>query len=316
MEQKLNELLRTIDFYCEMLENSEVLKKVDGDNMRKIFQTCIFIENAVKKIEEENKEIEFESHLNAWMLKKNKTIAYKCSNFKNACDKMLELFLKEETISNEIIDDLLKLYIHECGNVRLEACINQILTNSMQVNAILGVFKNMEFPKTDIENEVLIASWENEIKIGKRKKVIVYLTDMFEREHISKLIDMAYKSITTSPVNCLILDFFTKKLIDNDILLYSELKDAKKKVLLKLLMDHAKFQVSFIDTTFYIGRNMEPDEEEQWVTETGFTYDDLKKMIKVLLNGPEELYTLITNRVKLAKELDEVWEDIEKDCIL
>lgn len=316
MDQNFNKILKTIDFYCEIIENPEVLREIDVNYLRKTFQACVFIENAVKKIQEAKKEVNFESHLNAWMSKKKKTIVYKYTNFQNACDKLLEFCLKEDKISNEVIDEMLKMYIHQCGSVRFEAHINHILTHSMGANALLDIFKNLEISESDIDDEVLIASWEHEIGIGKQKKVKECLKDMFDKEEIPRLIELAYKAETSSPINTLILDFLSKKLEDNNVPLYTELKNNEKKVLLKLLMDNSNFQVSFVDATFYIGRNMEKDEDEEWITNTGITYDDLKKIILILLDGPRDIYQLVVDRIKLAKELDAVWEDVERDCIL
>jgi hypothetical protein len=316
MDQNIHEILRTIDFYYEILENPDVCTNINSDNIKKTFQACLYIENAIQKIQEEEKETSFESHLNAWMSKKKKKINYKCSDLKNACDKMLEFCLRETKISNEIIDELLKMYTQQCGSVRLEASINRTLKISMQTNTILQVFKNLEFPESDIEDEILIASWDLEVKLGNHKKIIEYLTNMFNKEYFSRLIELAYKSETKGPVNILILHLFAKKLISNHLLLYLELKNSKRKVILKLLTDNSQFQVTFIDATFYFGRSMEYDDENGWITNTGFSYHDLKNMIRVFLDGPNELYTLIVNRIQIAKELDEIWEDIERDCIL
>ncbi|XP_031782442.1 uncharacterized protein LOC116416801 [Nasonia vitripennis] len=316
MDQNFNKILKIIDFYCEIIENPEVLREIDINCLKKTFQACLFIENAVKKIKEEKKEIVFESHLNAWMSRKKKTIVYKCFNFKNACDTLLEFCLKEDKISNDVIDEMLKIYIHHCGSVRFEANVNHILTHSMRANALLDIFKNLEISESDIDDEVLIASWEHEIKVGKQKKVNDFLKDMFDKEEIPRLIELAYKSETSSPINILILDFLSKKLEDYNILLYTELKNNEKKVLLKLLMDNSQFQLTFVDATFYIGRNMEKDEDEDWITSTEITYNDLKKIILILLDGPRDIYQLIVDRIKLAKELDAVWEDVERDCIL
>ncbi|XP_011503042.1 PREDICTED: uncharacterized protein LOC105366332 [Ceratosolen solmsi marchali] len=316
MDQNINEILKTIDFYYEILENPEVCTNISSEYMKKIFQACIYIENTIRKIEEEEKEACFESHLSAWMLKKNKNINYRCSDLKNACDKMLEFCLKEKKISTIIIDELLQMYIQQCGSVRLESSINYTLTKSMQANAILQALKNLEFSKTDIEDEILIASWDFEIKLGNKIKVIEYIADMFNKECFSKLIELAYKSETGSSINILILNLFSKKLLKNHLRLYLELKNTKRKVLLKLLADNSQFQVTFVDSTFYFGRSMEYDHECGWITNTGFSYSDLENMIKVFLDGPSELHILIINRIKIAKELDEIWKDIERDCVL
>lgn len=316
MEQKFNEVFKTIDFYYEVIENPDDIEMMDTNHMRKTFQACVSIESAMKKIQELKKETEFESHLSAMMLKKKKTIQYRCSNLANACDKMLEFFLTQKNFPTEMCDQLLKMYVQQCGSVRLEVNINRILTNCMQTNKILQLFKDLELPESDIEDEILIASWEYEIKIGKRKKVADCVVDMFNKEQIPRLIELAYKSETGSAVNLMILDYFVNKLADNNIPLCLELKDTRKKVLTKLMIDSSKFQDSFIDATFYIGRSMECNEEEEWFTETGFFYEDLKNMIKALLDGPEEVYKLTVDRIMLGKELDAVWEDIERDCIL
>lgn len=313
MNQQIDKILKVIEIYLEIIENPEVLDKVDIDVMKRTFEACIYIEDVISKVEEEKKEIEFDSHLSAWFTKKKKAIIYKCSDLKNACDKMLERFLIKEQITVEIIDELLKIYIQQCGNVRLELVINHILSHSMQSNSILQFFQKTE---VDIEDQVLIASWEQEIKTGNKKKVIEYLIDMFDKELIPKLIRLAYEAEKTNPVNALILNFFGKKLEDNHEELYTELKNSQSKILLKLLMDSSKFQISFIDTTFYLGRTMDLNDDEEWVTGTGFSYDDLKSIINVLLDGPEEIHKLVVERIKLAKELDAVWEAIEQDCIL
>lgn len=313
MDQQIDEILKVVDTYLEIIENPEVFEKIDTGITIRAFETCLYIENLVKKVQEEQKETEFDSHLNSWMLKKKKTSVYKCSNLKKACDKMLERFLSKEQIPVEIIDELLKLYIQRCGSVRLETAINNMLSYSMQANSILQFFQKTE---VDIEDEVLLASWDQEIKIGNKKKVIECLTEMFDKELIPKLIKLAYIAESTNDVNKLILNFFAKKLDDNHDKLYTELKNSKKKVLLKLLVDNSKFQVSFIDTTFYMGRKMELNDEEEWVTDTGFSYDDLKNVINVLLDGSQEIHRLVVDRIKLAKELDAVWEAVEEDCIL
>lgn len=313
MDQQVNEIFKIVDVYLKIIENVEVLEKVDFNVTKQAFETCLYIESLAKKVEEEKKEKEFDSHLSSWLLKKKKTNVYKCSDLKNACDKMLEKFLRKEQIPVEIIDELLKLYIQRCGNVRLETALNHILSYSMQSNSILQFFQKAE---VSIENEVLLASWEREIKVGNKKKVLECLKKMFDEQLIPKLIKLAYEAETTNPVNILILNFFARKLEDNHDLLFRELNNSKKKVLLKLLTDSSKFQVSFIDTIFYFGRQMEFDDDEQWITETGFSYDDLKKIISILLGGPKEINKLVVDRIKLAKELDAVWEAVEEDCIL
>ncbi|XP_058793854.1 uncharacterized protein LOC131665762 [Phymastichus coffea] len=314
--ENMNKILTIIDFYCETLENPEVLSKEDMNLMKQYFQTCMFIEQLIKKVQKEKKEIEFESHIKTWMLNKKKNITYKCTDLSNACDKIFELYLKQEKVSNEFVDEVIKVYVENCGSIRLRTNINHIMMNSMQANTILQLFKNLDISESDIEDELRIASWENEIKVGKKKKVIEYLIEMFDKQHISKLIKMAYKSKSESTVNLMILEFFTKKLEGNDVQLYSELKDLDRKVLLKLLNDNSKFQLSYVDTTFYIGRNMNHDKENYWITDSGFSYSDLKNVINCLLDGPDGLYEMIINRIKTAKELDAVWNDIEKHCML
>uniref|UniRef100_A0ABD2W8X6 Uncharacterized protein n=1 Tax=Trichogramma kaykai TaxID=54128 RepID=A0ABD2W8X6_9HYME len=315
MDQIFNDVIKVIDFYCEIIENPEVFNIVDDSSLKKSFEACVFIENVMKKIHDSKKDKEFESHLKNWMLQKKKTKVYQCSDFSNACDQLLEFCFKEEKISNENVDDFLKLYIQQCGNVRLEKAIHNIMTHAMQANAIITVLKNLEFPQSDIEDELLLSSWNNEIELGRRKKVIELIVDMFHKDKIPKLISLAYKSISESPVNTLILDYFTQLLEDNNIKLYTELKNTKRKVLLKLLTDYNKFEINFIDTTFYIGRNMY-EENGEWVSDSGFTYDDLEAMILVLLSGPISMANSTIERIKLAKELDAVFEGIERDCIL
>lgn len=314
--ESLNEVLTIIDIYCQAIENHDIHIKEDMHIMKKIFQTCKYIELVIKKVEGEKKEVEFENQVNIWMQKKSKRTVYKCTDFKNACDKILELYLKQEKLSNEFVDEAIKVYTEHCGVVRLEANINRIMINSMQANAILQIFKNLEIDMSDIEDELEIASWENEIAKGEKTKIMSGLVDMFKEQQISKLIQMAYKSSSESSVNAMILEFFTIKLEDNHESLYSELKNVQRKVLLKLLNDNSKFQVSFIDATFFIGRTMKRDEEDNWVTDSGFSYDNLKNVISSLLDGPDELYESIRARINTAQVLDEIWKDVARDCIL
>lgn len=207
------------------------------------------------------------------------------------------------------------MYKEEYGSLKLTTSINKILTHSMHINIMLKLFKNMHFSKEDIDDEMRIISWEHEIQSGQKKNINKILTNMFEEEQISKIIQLAYKSNSESQVHLLILEFLIKKLTNDDSTLYGELCVVKKKILYKLLYNK-KFQVSFIDATFFIGRSMIKDDEELWITELGFSYSDLKSIIDTLLDGPEDLYTLIVDRMKLAKELDEIWNFIIHDCII
>lgn len=304
----LEKVLKAVDFFFNIIDKSQNLDDLDFSNMYKIWDNCIFIENLHKKVKEDEKEVAFENNLNAYMRSKKKTKIYYLSDLDNACNKFLELCIKNKTINNSIIDELLKKYVSHHGNDKFKEFVNKIMTEAMHVKALVKVLENLQCSNSELEVGVLSAAWNNEIILGNKKNVIELIENMYNGGQVSKLIEVAYRSKEDSGVAKLLLEFFAYRLNDYDSVLFRNFITTKNKILKKFLNED-RFKISFMDATFYFGRNLNQFDNE-------LSYEDIKHVILILLDGSEDLHNLTLERIASAKPLDDVWTDIEQDCVI
>ncbi|XP_053986378.1 uncharacterized protein LOC128880376 isoform X1 [Hylaeus volcanicus] len=313
-ELNLLEILKMFDVYLALLENSTLGKDIDTENVVKAFQCAQFIESTIAKAYEIGKENILENHLRNHWLEENRSHVYTFSELKTACDKLLETYLKDATVSTNVIDEFLKLYVQYYGSERLNNFLRCIVINGVCTNIVIESLGNLGISESDMQDEALIMSWDLSIGNGNRHEVLECICEMFDDGLHSKIVRLAVNSHDKSKVKQLIVKLLSNKLVDNDVNVCLALANVDKKSLWKLIQSDSEFYTNFLDAVFYFARHMKRVEND-WTSDCEFEYEHLLRIVKTLVNGPAGISDVIRNRVQLVKMLPNgtIWHKIEKD---
>lgn len=315
-ESYLSTILHTFDTFLELLENPSIDKRDTKENLTKTFECALFVEATVAKAYNEKMEDTLEKYLSRHWLEKKRSRIYKCSDLKYACDKLLEIYMKDTSVSATVVDDLLKLYTRSFEIDRLNTFLLRTLRNSICANIILKSVKDLGVPVSKVEDEALIVSWEIDMENGRRMEVLQKITTLLEDGYISKIINLVTNLSDKSEIKKLIVQCLSCKVVENDVLFFLALIELEEKLILKLLNDESEFCIYFIDAIFYFGRNMSKINGE-WILNATFNYTHLLKIVKILLNGSVLVQKTLHSRIQLAKVQPDctIWHDIEKDIL-
>lgn len=313
MQANNHDFFKTFDVFFTLLENTSVSELVTVENVMRAFNCAHFIEIAIAKVKVEGKEYDLQNRLREYWRLEERSLSPTYSDLEKACDILLERFLKDNNISMEVVDEYLKLYTQHFRYDRLNAFLNQILSNSICTNTIIESLQKLGVPSSYIEDEALIISWEIAATNGEEKKVIECINKMLSNGHILKLVQFVTKTHDGNAIRKLLLQSFTSKLVENHTTICIALIGIKRKLFLGLLQSDHNFCMTFIDTIFYFGRNMQ-QVNGKWLSNYDFKYEHLCKVMQILINGPHTIYNLICNRLTIAKSQPDsaIWNDIEK----
>lgn len=313
-ESHISQILHIFDKFFELLENSHISTQVTKETVNKTFECAKFIEATVTKAYSEKMEDILENYFRQHCLKEKKTKIYKCSDLKFACDKLLEIYMKDTSISTTIVDDFLKLYIQSFGIDRLNNFLLCTLRNSTCTNMILESLEDIGLSISKIEDEALIMSWEFDLENGQQIEVSQKITKILEDGHFSRFISLVMNLHNKSKLKMLFMKCLSRKVVENDVLFCLTLINIEEKFFLKLLKDSPEFCINFVDAIFYFGRNMSKINNE-WILDSTFNYNHLLKIMHRLLNGPNVVHDIVHNRLQLAKMQPDctIWHSIEKD---
>ncbi|XP_012141370.2 ubiquitin-fold modifier 1 isoform X1 [Megachile rotundata] len=308
------EIQKMFDTFLVLLENPAVYEEISIQDTVKAFQCAQFIETTIAKAQEVGKEEILENNLHNYWSSKGRLNLYKCSELKNACDKLLEVYLKDSTISVDIVDEFLKLYIEYCGISRLNDTLKHILINGVCTNIIIESLIELGVSTCNMQDEALVMSWELLISNNNEHQVLECIHKMFNDGLYSKLTEFAVNLYDNSKVKQIIVQLLSDKLMQNDVNVCLALANISDKSLRKLMQKNLELYTNFLDTIFYFARHMIQD-QNHWVSDCEFKYDHLVKVVKILLNGPDEISKIIYKRVQLVKAQPNgtVWCKIEKD---
>ncbi|XP_068984588.1 uncharacterized protein [Bombus flavifrons] len=308
------EVLKMFNTFLVLIENPRVSQETSIENVIKAFQCAQFIEVTIAKAYEIGKENVLDNNLHSHWLKESRSNLYKCSELKNACDKLLEVYLKDTNISTDIVDEFLKLYIQYCGNERFNDFLRRILVNGVCTNIVIESLEKLGVSALDMQDEALIISWESLISNGNEYEVLEYIHKMINDGFHSKLVHFAANLHNNSKSKALIVQVLSNRLVHNDTNVCLALIKVKQKLLWKLMQKYSEFYTNFLDSIFYFARHMK-QVENQWISNCEFKYEHLLKVIEVLLNGPTEISEIMYNRMKLVKTHPNgtIWHKIEKD---
>ncbi|XP_015593306.1 uncharacterized protein LOC107266863 isoform X2 [Cephus cinctus] len=285
-------LARIFDHYLMILENPHVGKQVTIDNIAQMFKCCSIVETAIAMVRETGKETLLENHLQErWRLQQRSRI-YKLSDIEFALDKMLEVCLKDLSIPIKAVDKI------------------------VGINAILQSLEELGVSASTLENEALIASWEEEVENGRQEQVTTCIVNMLEDGHISRIIEFLSEFHMNKKLDQLMETCISSKIINNDTTVFLAFIELNTTSLLNLLNNRDKLHISFIDALFYFARNMKYV-GNKWISEQEVTYEHILKLMKVFLSDSRKVYDLIKGRLQLAKHQPDcsIWNDIEKDCL-
>ncbi|XP_076761757.1 ubiquitin-fold modifier 1 isoform X1 [Xylocopa sonorina] len=316
-ELDFHEILRMFDTFIVLIENSNVHEETNVENVAKSFQCAQFIEITIDKAYEIGKERVLENNLHSHWLKEGRSNLYKCSELKHACDKLLEIYLKDSIISTDIVDEFLKLYVQYCGSERLNVFLKRILTNGVCMNIVIESLEKLGVPASNMQDDALIMSWEFLIGNGNEYEVLDYIYKMSNDGFNLKLVKIAVNLDNHSKIKQLIIQVLSNRLVKNDANVCLALVGIEKKSLWTLMRNkNMEFYTNFLDSIFYFARNMEYDPiKNHWISKYEFQYDHLVKLVETLLDGPEDISETIYNRVQLVKTHPNgtIWHKIEND---
>ncbi|XP_024939700.1 uncharacterized protein LOC107266863 isoform X3 [Cephus cinctus] len=281
-----------------------------------MFKCCSIVETAIAMVRETGKETLLENHLQErWRLQQRSRI-YKLSDIEFALDKMLEVCLKDLSIPIKAVDKIVGMYVDHCGSERLKNFLSKTMSISMCSNAILQSLEELGVSASTLENEALIASWEEEVENGRQEQVTTCIVNMLEDGHISRIIEFLSEFHMNKKLDQLMETCISSKIINNDTTVFLAFIELNTTSLLNLLNNRDKLHISFIDALFYFARNMKYV-GNKWISEQEVTYEHILKLMKVFLSDSRKVYDLIKGRLQLAKHQPDcsIWNDIEKDCL-
>ena len=308
------EVLNMFDTFFVLLENPTVNEEINSQNIVKAFQCASFIEATIAKAHEIGKEKILENNLHNYWLKKGRSNLYTCLELKNACDKLLETYLKDNNIPIDVVDEFIKLYVQYCGTDRLNDILRDIVINGVCTSIIIESLNKLGVSTSNIQDEALIMSWELLISNDNEYEVLECIHNMFNDGFYLKLIQFAVNLHDSSRVKHLIGQLLSNKLVQNDVNVCMTLVNIDKKSLQKLMQKDPELYTNFLDAIFYFARHMRQD-QNHWVSNCEFKYSHLVRVAQILLSGPTKISEIIHNRVQLVKTHPNgtVWCDIEKD---
>lgn len=308
------EIQKMFDTFLVLLENPTVYEEISTQDIVKAFQCAQFIETTIAKAQEIGKEEILENNLHNYWLREGRSNLYKCSELKNACDKLLEVCLKDSTISIDIVDEFFKLYIEYCGISRLNDILKHILINGVCTNIVIESLIELGVSTSNMQDEALVMSWELLISNNNEYEVLECIHKMFNDGYHLKLTEFAANLYDNSKVKQIIIQLLSDKLVQNDVNVCLALVNISDKSLRKLMRKNSELYTNFLDTIFYFARHM-IQEQNHWVSDCEFKYDHLIKVVKILLNDPDEISEIIYKRVQLVKSHPNgtIWCKIEKD---
>ncbi|XP_066594132.1 uncharacterized protein Ufm1 isoform X2 [Prorops nasuta] len=314
-DNNFSEILQMLDVYHAILENPNINKNTTIHDVTKVFHCAEFIEATIKKVYKEEKKYIFECHLYNHCKLKNRKAVYSCQELELACDKILEVYLKNLSLPVSIVDEYLNLYSRSCGQERLQKFFNNTLTGSAYFNNIIKSMEGIGVPASEIEDEALLIEWEHFAKIGHQTEVTLCIHKMLSDGLLSKILSFANELPDDSETKKLIVKILISKVSDNDLDTCLEFSNIEEEVFLTFVKNNTDFSIYYLDAIFYFGRNMKK-EGDKWISNNQFTYASLVKIFKTLLYGPNAIYDVVYKRLQLAqKQLDYlIWNDIEEDC--
>ncbi|XP_057342259.1 uncharacterized protein LOC130678794 isoform X1 [Microplitis mediator] len=313
-EEGFEEIIKTIDTYISLIEKKN--SKITIENISKAFDVSLFVEATVARAKDDNKLKIFESNLHGYWSTKKRTRLYTCTELQLACDRLLEVLLKDSKTTRDIIDKLLHLYVQHCGHDRFNIFIETLLTDTLAANVLLNSLVDIGLPIETIEDEARTIAWDHEASCGRHEQVDQLIQLMVIDGRVDKVLDTFSSLNTDSPARKLILNNLSKYTHDYDVPVCLAITDVDKK-LLRLLLDDCDFKNNFIDAIFYFGRNMNWD-GSTWKADHSFSYLHLIKIIRKLLFVSDEINKVIADRLQLAKaQIDgSIWVEVERDCLL
>lgn len=318
VDEQLTQIIRIFDQYLSLVENPSIIQNVTSENISKAFDCCLFVEATIIRAEQENKLTIIQGHLHGHWSAKNRTKLYTWAELQFACDKMLEVFLKCPSITTDIIDKLLNLYVQHCGRERLGIFLENVLTNSLPANVLCNTVVELGLPLSTIHNEARLVAWDNEAAIGRHDEVDQAISQMIDDGQLNNVFEILSSLNKNSPAIKLIMKNLTRRTDAYDVSICRAITEVNRKLLRQLVVD-TDFRISLVDAIFYFGRNMHWD-GESWKAQDEFNYDNLVKIFRLLFTVSDEVFNFVNNRLKLSKAQDmsqmdcSIWVQIEKDC--
>lgn len=311
-EPSFLQILNAFDRYLSTIENANLVESVDVESVSLAFKYAEFVEAAVTRAKNDDKLELFEQNLHDWWKKsENRKALPACSILIKACDKFLEVYMKSTSVSNEVVDRLLNLYIQSRGKSRLNEFIKTVLTQSSTNNIAIESLVDLGLDVSKIDDEALVQTWEYYLGLGKPIEVFKYIDKMLNDGYIVKTMNIYIELENNSPIRDTIIDCLVAKSNAYDVQFVLSLLSLRKKILYKILDDNISFLNSLIDCIFYLGNSMKL-KNGCWVSNGQFSHRDLQEFIEILLDGPSLVYDNVAEKLKYAKteQRPNVWEDI------
>lgn len=310
MSDQFSEVIAIFETYLKILEEPSLIEKKEMQDLMKAYDCCEFIESFIPKIREREKEEDFEKYLNH---KLNST--YKCSDFENTRDKMLEILMKDNRVSTKKVDLLFNIYVQRYGQESLKNFLDKTVKDAMCFNLILNSLVEQRVPVTKLQDEAIFFMWDKQVYNGNILEVNQSIDNMLDDQHILKLINAVLNSKLKSKTKNLIMGRLTSRAFENDEKFFQEIIKIDPSLLIQVLEGNANFCTNFLDTVLYFGRSM-VYEDGNWVSDKGVQYKDIAKIVRTLLTESNEIGCQMQRLLNIAKELDgDFWEEIQRDCI-
>lgn len=278
------------------------------------FDTCKFLESVVHNVLQNENTQNFERLLNSYLHEQGKLTTHKTSDFANACDRFLEMCLKNQTIPSKLVITICTTYVYHYSTEKLRNCFQKIISNSLYTNAIVQSLSTLGL-SAEVEEEMLTSNWECQIQMGKGDAVWEIVQNIKEEGKLLTLVRMAAMT-RDKATRKLIMKSFTAELKNYDVGFVLSLLQVEDKFLWKLMEADLEFRQDLIDATFFFCRHMK-QKGKTWEMDDGMTYEHVLKIFKILLNADEKTIEIVRKTMDSMMEMnsDEIWHDLEIDCI-
>lgn len=310
-DSEFDQVVTVFMAYKQILEKPYLAENMEEKDLNKAYDYCTFIESFISNVHEQKKEVDFEKYLNYRL-----STTYECSDFEKACDKMLEIFMKDSRISTKKIDLLFNIYIRRFGQERFKKFLNTTIKDAMCFNLILNSLVEQQIPISELHDEAIFFTWDKQICNGKLIEVTEYIDNMLDDHQILKLVNAILNIKMKSKTKKLIMERFTLRAFENNVKFFQEIIKIHSQSLIQILSENSKFCDNFLDTVFYFGRSM-IYKDGYWISEEGIQYEDIAQIFRTLLTESNDISCRTQRQLNIAKEMEDgdFWEEIERDCI-
>lgn len=330
--EKLEANIRSVlnafqSFHC-LCENDSAFNSVLREDIKDIFKLAVFIEKAMSDFQQKNCAEKFIAVLNSC-----KQDVYNADFYNRACDHVLSKFFQQKTLKPALVDVAVRMYTALLPKERLEAMLTDFILTSVSCKTIVdfAVVNKGVVEKDDLQSDVLLHAWSNQLKLGKSDEITETINNMMSVYKIKSDLPILVKILAVSDedakqVKEIVLDVLLRKMLDRSILSkhfwLAIFKDVNKQDIAKVCETHQEFLLHLSKFLIYLG-SMMVNTGSGWIGDPKLsicpeiTFNELLTLVRALKNHSENHKKYLCKIFKDANSNTHlpIWEEFEKSYI-